>query len=101
MKMTDRPVIKGDHKIFRVQNPIRSELALSMLFVLKYYIAYSIQKAAKAYPKTNIIYGKVGGSWWKPEYRIIIAGKIKKDVQDAAVMLQKSFSGRKNKKQPS
>lgn len=101
MKMTDRPVIKGDHKIFRVQNPIRSELALSMLFVLKYYIAYSIQKTAKAYPKTNIIYGKVGGSWWKPEYRIIIAGKIKKDVQDAAVMLQKSFSGRKNKKQQS
>ena len=47
--------------------------------------------------KTSIIFDKVGGSWWKPEYRIIVGGKTKKDVQVAAEMLQKNLNGGKIK----
>ena len=99
MQMADRPVIKQDNKLYRVQNPMRSELSLAVFFLLKSHVANSVRKVAKAYPKTNIIFGKVGGSWWKPEFRIIIGGKLNKDVQAATEMLQKSFSGKKSKEQ--
>jgi len=98
IQMNDKPFIKGDHKIYRVQNPIRSELSLSIFFLLKAHISNSVEKTAKAHPKTNIIFQKAGGSWWKPEYRIIVGGKIKKDVELAAEMLQKNLNGGKTKK---
>ena len=95
MQMNDKPLIKSDNKIYRVQNPIRSELSLAIFFLFKSHISSSVTKAAKAYPKINIIFDKAGGSWWKPEYRIIVGGKTKKDVQVAAEMLQKKLNGGK------
>ena len=97
MQMNDRPLIKNDTKIYRIQNPIRSELSLAIFFLFKSHISSSVIKAAKAHPKTSIIFDKVGGSWWKPEYRIIVGGKTKKDVQVAAEMLQKNLNGGKIK----
>lgn len=97
MQMNDKPLIKNDNKIYRVQNPIRNELSLAIFFLFKTYISSSVKKTAKAHPKTNIIFDKVGGSWWKPEYRIIVGGKTKKDVQAAAEMLQKNLNGGKIK----
>ncbi|HML32281.1 MULTISPECIES: hypothetical protein [Sporomusa] len=95
LQMNDKPVIKDDNKIYRVQNPVRNELSLSVIFLFKSHIARSVKKTAAAHPQTNIIFGKVGGSWWKPEYHIIVGGKTKKTVQAAAEMLQKAFNGGK------
>jgi hypothetical protein len=89
MRMSDKPVVKGDNKMYRVQYPVRSEVSLTMFCLFKILITSSIKKVTKAHPKTNIIFGKVGGSWWKTEYRIIVGGKTKRDVQDAVDMLQK------------
>lgn len=95
MQINDKALIKADNKIYRVQNPIRSELALSIFFLFKFHISNSVKKTVKAHPKINIIFGKAGGSWWKPEYHIIVGGKTKKDVQAAMEMLQKSLNGGK------
>ena len=95
MQMNDKPLIKSDNKIYRIQNPIRSELSLAIFFLFKFHISSNVIKTAKAHPKTNIIFDKIGGSWWKPEYRIIIGGKTKKDVQLATGMLQKKLNGGK------
>lgn len=97
MQMNDKPVIREDNRIYRVQNPIRSELSLSILFLFKAHISRSVKKTAEEHPQTNIIFGKVGGSWWKPEYRIIVGGKTKKAVQAAAETLQKNLNGGKTK----
>jgi hypothetical protein len=98
IQMNDKPVIKNDNRIYRVQNPIRSELSLSILFPFKSHISKSVKKTAEVHPQTNIIFDKVGGSWWKPEYHIIVGGKTKKAVQAAAEMLQNTLNGRKEKK---
>ncbi|WP_371371897.1 hypothetical protein [Sporomusa aerivorans] len=95
--MNDKAVIKEDNRIYRVQNPIRSELALSVLFLFKSHISKSVKKTAAAHPQTNIIFAKAGGSWWKPEYHIIVGGKTKKVVMAAAEMLQKTLNGGKEK----
>ncbi len=97
MQMNDKALIKNDNKIYRVQNPIRSGLSLTIFFLFKSYILGSVKKVAKAHPKTNIIFDKVGGSWWKPEYHIVVGGKTKKDVQAAAEMLEKNLNGGKTK----
>ncbi len=97
LQMNDKPVIKNDNRIYRVQNPIRSELSLSILFLFKAHISKSVKKTAEAHPQTNIIFEKVGGSWWKPEYHIIVGGKTKKAVMAAAEMLQKTLNGGKEK----
>lgn len=97
MQINDKPLIKYDNKIYRVQNPIRNELSLTIFFLFKAHISSSVKKAAKMHPRTNIIFDKVGGSWWKPEYHIIIGGKMKKDVQAAVEMLQKNLNGGKIK----
>ena len=98
MQINDKPLMKNDNKNYRFQNPIRSELSLAIFFLFKYHISSSVTKTAKAHPKTNIIFDKVGGSWWKPEYRIIVGGKTKKVVQAAAEMIQKNINGGKTKK---
>lgn len=98
MQMNEKPLMKKDNKIYRIQNPIRSELSLDVFFLLKFHISSSVTKTAKLNPKANIIFDKVGGSWWKPQYRIIVGGKTKKDVQVAAEMLQKNLNGGKTKK---
>lgn len=98
IQMSDKALIKGDNKIYRIQNPIRSELSLAILFLFKSHIAKSVKKTAEAHPQTNIIFDKIGGSWWKPEYRIIVGGKTKKAVQTAAEMLQDTLNGKKEKK---
>lgn len=99
MQMNTKPLMKKDNTIYRVQNPIRSELSLVIFFLLKFHISRNVAKVAKAHPKTNIIFDKVGGSWWKPDYRIIVGGKTKKEVQAAADMLQKKLNGGKTKKE--
>lgn len=98
MQMNDKPLIKNDNKIYRIQNPIRSELSLTVFFLFKIHISRSVKKTAKSYPQANIIFDKIGGSWWKPEYRIIVGGKTKKVVQAAAEMLQKNLNGGKTQK---
>lgn len=98
MQVIDKPLMKADNKIYRIQNPIRSELSLAIFFLLKGHISNSVKKTAAAHPKINIIFDKIGGSWWKPEFRIIIGGKTKKEVQLAGEMLQKTLNGGKNKK---
>lgn len=98
MHMSDKPVIKSDNKIYRVQNPVRTEVSLTIFFLFKILITSGVKKTAKACPQANIIFGKVGGSWWKPEFRIIVGGKTKKDVQTAAEVLQKNLNGGKTKK---
>lgn len=95
LQMNDKPVIKKDNKVYRLQNPVRSELSLAILFFFKAHITKSVKKAAEAHPQTNIIFDKVGGSWWKPEYHIIVGGKTKKAVQASAEMLQNTLNGRK------
>ena len=97
MQMNDKPLIKSDTKMYRFQNPIRNELSLAILFLFKSHISSNVIKVAKMHPKTSIIFDRVGGSWWKPEYRIIVGGKTKKDVQVAAEMLQKNLNGGKTK----
>lgn len=97
MQMNDKPLIKADNKIYRVQNPVRSELSLSVFFLFKSHISRSVKKTVEQYPQTNIIFGKSGGSWWKPEYHIIVGGKTKKAVQAAAELLQKTLNGGKEK----
>ena len=98
MQMNDKPVMKEDTKIYRIQNPIRNELSLSIIFLFKAHISKSVKKTAEAHPQTNIIFAKVGGSWWKPEYHIIVGGKTKKAVLAATEMLQKNLNGGKTKK---
>lgn len=98
LQMNDKSVIKKDNRIYRFQNPVRSELSLAILFLFKAHITKSVKKTAEAHPQTNIIFDKVGGSWWKPEYHIIVGGKTKKAVQAAAEMLQNTLNGRKDKK---
>ena len=98
MQMNNKPSIKADNKLFRVQNPMRSEISLTIFFLLKSHIASCVKKTIKMHPKINIIFDKAGGSWWKPEYRIIIGGKTKKEVQAAAEALQKHLNGGKTKK---
>lgn len=96
--MNEKQLIKADNKIYRVQNPVRSAVSLSIFFLLKIHIVNSIKKTAKSHPKVNIIFDKIGGSWWKHEYHIIVGGKTKKDVQAAAEMLQETLNGKKKKK---
>ena len=98
MQLSDKPVVKGDNKIYRVQNPMRNELSLSVFFLLHGHLTRSIKKTEEKYPKVNILFGKVGGSWWKPEYRIVIGGKVKNDVLAASKLLQKNLNGGKEKK---
>lgn len=98
MQMTGKPLLKADNKLYRVQNPMRSELSLSVFFLLKGHIARCVKKTAAKYPKANIIFGKVGGSWWKPEIRIIIGAKAKNDVVAAGEMLQNLLNGGKKDK---
>ena len=97
IQLNDKPVIKGDNKIYRVQNPVRSELSLAIIFLFKSHIAKSVRKTAELHPQTNIIHDRVGGSWWRPEYRIIVGGKTKKAVQTAAEALQDTLNGGKKK----
>ena len=98
MQMNDKPVMKEDTKIYRIQNPIRNELSLAIIFLFKAHISKSVKKTAEAHPQTNIIFDKIGGSWWKPEYHIIVGGKTKKAVLAATEMLQKNLNGGKTKK---
>lgn len=95
MQMNSKPLIKNDNKIYRIQNPIRSELSMTVFFLLKYHISNSVKKTAKSHPQVNIIFDRCGGSWWKPEFRIIVGGKTKKVVQAAAEALQKNLNGGK------
>ncbi len=97
-QMNDKPVIKGDNKIYRVQNPIRIGLSLAIFFLLKSRIAVSVNKTMEKHPQTKIIFDRVGGSWWKPEYYILVGGKTKKAVEAAAEMLQNTLNGKKAKK---
>lgn len=97
MQMSDKPVIKADNRIYRVQNPIRSELSLAILFLFKSRISSSVKKTAEAHPQASIIFDRVGGSWWKPQYHIIVGGKTKKAVQSASEMLQNTLNGGKTK----
>jgi len=62
MQMNDKPLIKDDTKIYRIQNPIRNELLLAIIFLFKAHISSSVKKTAEAHPQTNIIFDKVGGS---------------------------------------
>lgn len=98
VQMYEKPLLKSDNKIYRIQNPIRQEISLTVFFLLKAHISNSVKKTVTAYPQTNIIFDKVAGSWWKPEFRIIVGGKTKKIVQAAAEMLQKNLNGGKTKK---
>jgi hypothetical protein len=95
LQMNDKTVLKKDNKIYRLQNPIRSELSLTIIFLFKAHLTNSVRKTAEAHPQTNIIFDKVGGSWWKPEYHIIVGGKTKKAVQASAEMLQNTLNVRK------
>ena len=99
VQLSNKPSIKKDNKLYRVQNPVRSELSLNILFLLKSLIKNSVEKTEKAHPRAHIIYDKVGGSWWKPEFRIIVGGKTKKEVEDATATLQHHLNrGQKKKK---
>lgn|GEM_PF-1489327 len=98
MQMNDKALIKDDNRVFRVQNPIRQELSLSVFFLVKAHISRSVKKTAEAHPQTKIIFGKIGGSWWKPEYKIVVGGKTKKAVRAAAEALEKNLNGGKTKK---
>lgn len=98
MQINDKPLLKSDNKMYRIQNPIRSELSLTIFVLLKYHLSNCVKKTAKVHPKVNILFGKVGGSWWKTQFHIIVGGKTKKDVQVAAEMLQKTLNGGKTKK---
>ena len=95
--MNDKPLISDDNRIYRVQNPIRNELSLAVFFLFKSHVSKSVKKTAEAHPQTNIIFDKVGGSWWKPEYHIIVGGKTKKVDQAATEALQKNLNGGKTK----
>jgi hypothetical protein len=98
VQMYEKPLLKSDNKIYRIQNPIRQELSLTVFFLLKAHISNSVKKTATAHPQTNIIFDKIAGSWWKPEFRIIVGGKTKKIVQAATEMLQKNLNGGKTKR---
>ncbi len=95
IQVDEKPLIKGDNKIYRVQNPIRSALSLAVVFIFKAHISRSVKKTAEAHPQTNIIFDRTGGSWWKPQYHIIVGGKTKKAVQAATETLQKNLNGKK------
>lgn len=97
LQINDKALISADNKMYRVQNPVRNELSLAVFFLFKFHISKSVKKTAEAHPQTNIIFDKVGGSWWKPQYHIIVGGKTKKAVQAATETLQKYFNGGKTK----
>lgn len=97
LQLINKPLIKEDNKVFRVQNPIRNEMSLSIFFLLKFHISNCVKKTVAAHPQTKIIFGKIGGSWWKPEYQIIVGGKTKKVVQAATETLQNTLNGGKKK----
>lgn len=99
LQINSKQLIKGDNKIYRVQNPIRSELSISVFFLFKFHISNSVKNTAVANPQTKIIFDKVRGSWWKPEYQIIVGGKTKKVVQTATEMLQNTLNGKYKKAQ--
>ncbi len=96
--MNIKPLIKGDNKLFRVQNPYRSDMTLTLFFLFKGHLKRSVKKTLEAYPQANIIFDKVGGSWWKPQFHIIVGGKTKKLVEEASALLQDILNGKKKKK---
>ena len=98
MQVNSKPLMKADNTMYRIQNPIRNELSMTIFFLLKFHISNCVKKTGNAHPKTKILFDKIGGSWWKPEYHIIVGGKTKKDVQAASEMLQKTLNGGKTKK---
>ena len=97
MQANSRALIKADNKLFRVQNPIRNELTTAILFLFKFHLKNSIKKTAEKHPQTNIIFDKVGGSWWKPEFHIVVGGKTKKIVDAATETLQLNLNRGKKK----
>jgi len=98
MQLTAKSLLKGDNRIYRVQNPFRTEFSLSVYFFLKFHLSKSIKTVSEANPKANILFGRIGGSWWKPQFHVIIGGRTKKTVVAAAEMLQKQLNGKKIKK---
>ncbi len=92
-----RAVIKADNKLFRVQNPMRNELSTSVLFLFKFHLKNSIKKTIAKHPQINILFEKVGGSWWRPEYHIVVGGKNKKIVDAATETLQFNLNRGKKK----
>ena len=48
MQMNDKPCIKEDNRIYRIQNPIRNELSLAIIFLFKTHISKSVKKTAEA-----------------------------------------------------
>ena len=99
MQLTAKTLVKGDNRIYRVQNPFRTEFSLSIYFFLKWHLSKSIKTVSTANPKANILFGRIGGSWWKPQFHVIIGGRTKKAVLAAAEMLQNEMNGKKNKKE--
>lgn len=54
MQMNDKALIKDDNRVFRVQNPIRQELSLSVFFLVKAHISRSVKKTAEAHPRLRL-----------------------------------------------
>ena len=96
--MNVKPLIKGDNKLFRVQNPFRSDMTLTLFFLFKWHLSRSVKKTLEVHPQVTIIFDKVGGSWWKPQFHIIVGGKTKKAVEGAGAMLQDVLNGKRKKK---
>ena len=97
MQSNSRALIKADNKLFRVQNPIRNELTTAILFLFKFHLKNSIKKTMAKHPQANIIFDRVGGSWWKPEFHIVVGGKTKKIVDAATETLQFNLNRGKKK----
>ena len=97
MQANSRALIKADNKLFRVQNPIRNELTTAILFLFKFHLKNSIKKTMVKHPQANIIFDRVGGSWWKPEFHIVVGGKTKKIVDAATETLQFNLNRGKKK----
>ena len=97
MQANSRALIKADNKLFRVQNPIRNELTTAILFLFKFHLKNSIKKTMAKHPQANIIFDRVGGSWWKPEFHIVVGGKTKKIVDAATETLQFNLNRGKKK----
>ena len=97
MQANSRALIKADNKLFRVLNPIRNELTTAILFLFKFHLKNSIKKTMAKHPQANIIFDRVGGSWWKPEFHIVVGGKTKKIVDAATETLQFNLNRGKKK----
>ena len=97
MQANSRALIKADNKLFRVQNPIRNELTTAILFLFKFHLKNSIKKTMAKHPQANIIFDRVGGSWWKPEFHVVVGGKTKKIVDAATETLQFNLNRGKKK----